>query len=389
MDCTQWQALLDAHLDGTLNEQQEQAFTEHLNTCGQCRHLYTVRMDCLQLDETAQVPELFAHSWRQNLKREEDGIMEQTTPPSPKRRLNTRTWLRGLSIAAALLLVVGGSLTLGRRLGTGTPQADSQTESYSAPYSRSAGSALQSNDSAMPAVPMDVSAEAAPAPTKTEKIIRTVSLSLTTRQFEDDLAKIQSNLTDLGGYVENSDLSADARARRYASLRLRVPVEKLDGFLEDLQGIGYLVSMSESAEDVSEQYLDVETRLITQKAKMERLQALLEKAGSVEDLLQIETEIANTQYQLDSLTGALRGYDSKVNYATVWLTLNEETIPTTQGEPTLGERIRAALSDSWTSVKAFLADAAVFLVVLLPYAAVLAIVIYVVIRIVKNRRKKA
>lgn len=384
MDCSHWHALLDAHMDGGLTAQQEEAFQDHLSTCGQCKHLFTVRMDCTTLDQATQVPELFLSGWRQKVKREEDGLSElQTKQPSPRKRMNTQL-LRGLSMAAALVLIVGGSLTLGRRLGTNAPQPEDQAEAtYAAPYGqRSAVGGVQDTGFAAPSAPaMAKEAEEA-------KIIRTVSLSLTTRQFEQDLARIQKSLTDLGGYVENSDLNADARARRYVSLRLRVPVDKLDGFVADLQGIGYLVSLSESAEDVSEQYQDVETRLSTQQSKMERLKILLEKAESVEDLLQIETEVANTQYQLDSLTGTLRGYDSKVNYATVWLSLSEESISETQGEPTLAERIRVALGDSWAFAKSFMKDAAVFLVVLLPYLIVLAVLIYIIVLIVKRRRKQ-
>lgn len=389
MDCKQWNALLDAHVAGELDPVAETEFTRHLAACHACRHQYIVRKDLSSLDEDAQVPELFAYSWRQNVKREE-ALMNQQTPAPVARRRNPGMLLRGLAIAAAFLLVVGGSLTVGRRLGQKEDTAgDANVMSYGAPgaSTRQAARAVPESDQSYGGV-MDMAAEAAPAPqARQEKIIRTVSMSLSTRTFDDDLERIQTNLTSLGGYVENSDLSADARARRTASLRLRVPVDKLDGFLNDLKGVGYLVSLSESAEDISEQYTDVETRLATQQAKMERLQALLKQAESVEDLLAIETEIANTQYQLDSMTGTLRGYDSRVNYATVWLTLTEETVQETQGQPTLGARIAAAVSDAWAYAKAFLADAAVFLIVLLPYALVLGVVVYLIIRIVKHRRK--
>ena len=152
--------------------------------------------------------------------------------------------------------------------------------------------------------------------------------------------------------------------------------------------MGQLLSYNESAQDVSEQYADLETRLQTQQSKMQRLQALLEKAGSVKDLLEIENEVANTQYELDSLTGALRGYNSKINYATLWLTLQEETVPEAQGQPALGARIRAALEDVWAATKAFCEDAAVLVVVLLPFAAVLALVVFIIRIFIKKHGRK-
>lgn len=392
MDCRQWTSLLDAHVAGSLTDEQERAFTAHLDTCELCRHLYTVRMDCRQLDEGAGVPDQFALGWRRSIRQEEESIMQEPTQQQPGRRPAARTGvlLRALSVAAALLLVVGGTLTLGRRLGTDRPQAGE-----GAAYAGAARSMGNADDNRMERGLMTMDAEPAPAPKaaapmegeRPAKIIRTVSLTLSTRSFDEDLARVQTALKEMGGYVENSDINAEARARRYARLRLRVPVGQLDSLVDTLKGVGDLLSLSESAEDVSEQYADVETRLQTQKTKMARLQALLDKSPSVEELLKIETEIANTQYELDSLTGALRGYDSKVDYASVWLTLREETVPETQGKITLGERIRRAMADTWDMLRAFAADLAVFMAVLLPFLAALAVIVIIIVVIVRKHRR--
>lgn len=402
MNCIQWHALLDAHLAGSLTPAQQKDFEAHLNACDDCQHLYTVRMDCRMLDDAAEVPALFASSWRQQVKREEEIMQEPNQLPVRRRKFLNRPWLRVASIAAALLVVVGGSLTLGRQLGMRQRATDASYDyaaGYSMPYQERAGTlGLNSKQAMAPAememaadrsVPQSVAREEADAtPRAATRIIRTASLTLSTRSFDTDLAALETKLLALGGYVENIDLSTQTRARRNADMRLRVPVDALDAFLEQLKGMGQLLSYNESAQDVSEQYADLETRLQTQQSKMQRLQALLEKAGSVKDLLEIENEVANTQYELDSLTGALRGYDSKINYATLWLTLQEETVPEAQGQPALGARIRAALEDVWAATKAFCEDAAVLVVVLLPFAAALALVVFIIRIFIKKHGRK-
>ncbi len=400
MNCTQWHALLDAHLAGSLTPAQEKDFEVHLTACDDCQHLYTVHMDCRMLDDAAEVPALFASSWRQQVKREEEIMQEPNQLPVRRRKFLNRPWLRVASIAAALLVVVGGSLTLGRQLGMQQRATDASYDyaaGYSMPYQERAGTpGLNSKQAMAPAemaadrsAPQSVAREEADAtPRVATRIIRTASLTLSTRSFDTDLAALETKLLALGGYVENIDLSTQTRARRNADMRLRVPVDALDAFLEQLKGMGQLLSYNESAQDVSEQYADLETRLQTQQSKMQRLQALLEKAGSVKDLLEIENEVANTQYELDSLTGALRGYNSKINYATLWLTLQEETVPEAQGQPALGARIRAALEDAWAVTKAFCEDAAVLVVVLLPFVTALALVVFIIRIFIKKRGRK-
>ena len=145
--------------------------------------------------------------------------------------------------------------------------------------------------------------------------------------------------------------------------------------------------MTESQEDVSERYSDTATRLQTQTTKMERLIDLLSKAMLVDDILEIEREIADTQYQIDKLTGSLRGMDSKVDYSTVRLYVTEEIVTPSPSEPNLAERIRLALSDAWAMTIDFLEDFVVLLTVTLPYLIVLIIVIVIVRRIMRRKKK--
>ena len=120
---------------------------------------------------------------------------------------------------------------------------------------------------------------------------------------------------------------------------------------------------------------------------MDRLQALLEKATTVADILSIEGQIADTQYQVDSLTGSLRGIDSKVDYSTVSLSLTEERVAPETAQYTLWERIQMAAADAWAATLGMLENAAVFLAVVLPYLLAAAVLVVITIKLIRRKRK--
>lgn len=384
--------LLTAYLEGSLSQTDRAAMDDHLKHCGDCQLLLRIRQDCQELDDESEVPALFSSAWRQAIHQQEEDTMQNDQEVKKERGpLRVRPWM---AVAAALVFVVGGTL-LTRR--PAVKDTQSQYDQVGAPYpadtsAKNESDTYSATGAVMPAYSRSSAAEAAPAPDvnaaeQSAKIIRTISLTMVSREFDKDLEALNAALQAVGGHVEYSDIAADRGSRRYANLTLRVPKDKLDAFLTSARGLGRTLSMTESQEDVSEQYLDVDTRLATQKTKMARLQDLLLKAMTVTDVLSIEREIADTQYQIDSLTGSLRGMDSKVDYSTITISLTEESVAATTPDQTLLDRIGIAVADAWRQVKAFLTDVVVFLTVILPYALALFILIVVIKKIFWRKKK--
>ena len=85
----------------------------------------------------------------------------------------------------------------------------------------------------------------------------------------------------------------------------------------------HVVYSSRSSEDITEQYTDIETRLATLQTKHERLLALLDQAGKMEDIISLENALADCEYEIDSLTGSKRHYDDLVGFSTFSVTLDE------------------------------------------------------------------
>ena len=175
------------------------------------------------------------------------------------------------------------------------------------------------------------------------KMIYTGELYLQTKSFEDASRAIDKMVEDMGGYYESHNLN---QGGSYRSLHatVRVPQEKFTSFMDQAGQVAHVTDRYAYQEDVSEQYYDVESRLTTQRTKLERLQKLLAQAENMEDIITLETAISDTELAIEQLTGSLRKYDSLVNFSTITLTLDEVYRLSSEEVPvqTFGERLSSA-----------------------------------------------
>lgn len=181
------------------------------------------------------------------------------------------------------------------------------------------------------------------------KIIYEGVIEARTKRFEEDMDTILTKLKEYGGYQQNASTSGTKPEKwqdrgRSATLVLRVPSEHFDDFMNVLKGLGETVSKSVNGRDVSEDYFDTQSRLKTLRIQKERLEALLEKAATLEDVIEIENAIENTTSRIEDLEIHLRGYDSLIEYSivTVYLTEVNALQAVKPADEPLGERITAA-----------------------------------------------
>ena len=179
------------------------------------------------------------------------------------------------------------------------------------------------------------------------KMIYRGSLELQTTEFEHSDTEIKALTRRLGGYFEEQSTRNRSGGYRSASYTVRVPAGRFEEFLGQVGNICAVVYQTQSADDVSEYYYDMESRLETAKIKLDRLQALLARAEAMEDIITLESAISDTEYQIERLSGEKRHYDSLIGYSTITVELNEvyrvtdlETAPLT-----FGQRIGAAFRD--------------------------------------------
>lgn len=218
------------------------------------------------------------------------------------------------------------------------------------------------------------------------KLVYTGDLTIETTDFEDSAQALYDTVNQYEGYFSSSDVSSYSQNYRWGSYTVRLPSEHYYAFQQALGELCHITRTSTTVEDISEVYYDTQGRLETQEIKLERLQSLLEQAENMEDIITIESAISDTQWQIDSLSGEMRHYDSIVDYATIEIYLDEVyQLSTVQEAPkTFGERIGNGLTQGGENFVDGLED----LVVGLAYnwAGILVIAVIVVAGLTVRRR---
>jgi hypothetical protein len=119
-----------------------------------------------------------------------------------------------------------------------------------------------------------------------------------------------------------------------------VPSHRYDLFLTELIGIGRLIHRSENTEDVTLRYYDLEGRLETKKELLRTYQSYLGKAVNIEEILKVEAQISQLQYDIDGTGIQLRNLANSVDYATIQLNILGSAAASSSQDVTFGERIK-------------------------------------------------
>ena len=216
--------------------------------------------------------------------------------------------------------------------------ADYSLDTMALESSADNGTAVFSEDDAAAAAHSTDSASA--------KIIYTANLSLESKDYDAARAALDAALQAAGGYLESSSEYSGTDDSRSVSLTYRVPQENYDSFLAAIAEAGNVTYKNQQADDVTAQYLDVETRLENLKAQRTRLQQLQQQADNLSDLLEIESSLTDVQSQIESWQSQMDWYSDQVEQCTVYVSLSEVSTysPPSEG---FGSRIASAFADGW------------------------------------------
>ena len=247
--------------------------------------------------------------------------------------------------------------------------------------------ALESGADNGTAVYSEDDAAAAAHSTDHAKIIYTANLSLESKDYDAARAALDAALAEAGGYLESSSEYSDAGDSRSVSLTYRVPQQNYENFLAAVAEAGNVTYKNQQADDVTAQYMDVETRLENLKNQRTRLQQLQQQADNLSDLLEIESSLTDVQSQIESWQSQLDWYSNQVSCCTVYITLNEvETLTPTS--TSFGAKLLAALRNGWTGFVSGAQAVAVFLVGAWPAILIGAVCGVIYYRVRHPRKKK-
>ena len=169
----------------------------------------------------------------------------------------------------------------------------------------------------------------------------------------------------VGGYVGNANVVAGREQHRTAVLEVKVPAARFDDLIAGLRPLGRVESVNVSAQDVGEEYVDVTTRIANARRLEERLIDLLaNRTGKLQDVLNVERELARVREEIERHEGRLRYLRSRTSLSTLSVSLHEP-VPIT-GNPSAGDVVAEAFRRAWRNLLALVAGAIASLGVLVP-----------------------
>lgn len=234
--------------------------------------------------------------------------------------------------------------------------------------------------------------ELAPAPgtpissVQPRSLVRTAEITVEVADAAVSARDIRAAAVASGGFV------GEERSGSYGSwVTVRVPTDALDRLVEDVAALGTVLERSASVVDATEEVVDLDARVTSQQASVTRVRVLLAQASSIGDVVAIESELARREAELDSLSGRLAAVRDQVALSTLTVDLRGPAGGPVTGEPRMAGFLDG-LAAGWSGLLAVGAGAgavAGFLLPFLPVVAVLAGVVWLVVRMVRGRRRPA
>lgn len=215
-----------------------------------------------------------------------------------------------------------------------------------------------------------------------QKIIKTANIDLEVQDVPATRDALQAIATTNGGYVGSFSMNRYGEDRLYASLVMRVPASAFDQALSSVAALGTLKSQSMQAEDVTEEYVDLQAQRTALAHQLAQYQRIMEKGENVSEIMEVQVQIERVQVEIDRIDGRLKYLDSRIDYATLTVSFREPEPVGSRAGPSITSVINQAIA-GFVGVTAALF---VILVSLIPLI-ILAIIVYAIYRWWKGRGK--
>ena len=217
-------------------------------------------------------------------------------------------------------------------------------------------------------------------------VITTGWVTITVTDPMDAAAETARITESVGGRIDSrSEYAPRGGDGGSATLTLRIPSKDLTATLDKLKKLGEVQEVSLSATDVTMESQDLDARITSMRASIDRLTALLAGATDTDSLIALETAISDRQGQLESMEAQQRFLADQVSMSTVTLNLVTEQVVADPQPVTFLDGLVAG----WNAFVAFFAGLLVVIGVLIPWLVLAGIITAVVVVLIKRRKPKA
>ena len=281
--------------------------------------------------------------------------------PVRRRRAAVALAAAGLAASAVLTGCAGGTSDSGGAAGSDSAASSPKDVAQAAP-----GTADRSSSDTSGASGASEGTDQAAAPAVSEqRLVREGRLDVQARDVDDAVASVRRTVTTAKGFVADEQTTTgqapvptpelpvpqagqSVPAITRSELTLRVPTNALDRVMDQVGDVGRVTARSQSSQDVTSQYVDVQSRVTSQRASVDRVRTLLDRATNLGQVVQIEGELSRREADLESLEAQLKALQDSTSLSTLTVALTP--IPAAAAHPKHERHgFVAGLSGGWTA----------------------------------------
>jgi hypothetical protein len=193
-------------------------------------------------------------------------------------------------------------------------------------------------------------------PVKEQMLIRTAYIVMEVENYEVSRLKLDTLVKSCKSWISAEDMqNYDYRISN--NLSIRVPAANLSKLISSILAIGKKIDNQRiESTDVTEEYIDTESRLNNQRAVEKKFTALLKQTKTIEEILQIESKLADIRGQIESLEGRIRYLNNRVSFSTINLNIYQKIDFKYAPEPmeSFWERFKKSIHNGWKGLVAFI-----------------------------------
>lgn len=214
-------------------------------------------------------------------------------------------------------------------------------------------------------------------------LIRQGQASIEVTRLDDAVTKVRQTAAQFGGFVANTSLHSGRDEQRAGTLEVRVPTAQFDGLLAALGGLGKVESVSASAQDVGDEYVDLGARAANARRLEARLiEMLATRTGKLSDVLTVEQELTRVREQIERYEARLKWLEKRSSLSTLAIALHEP-LPLIERQPGPGP-VALAFAEAWARAIGVLAWCIASLGVLVPVAGLIALALLLARRLLRG-----
>lgn len=233
----------------------------------------------------------------------------------------------------------------------------------------------------------------------THLILKSADMRLLVEDSDQAIDRVTQIVGDSGGYIISSRVwnqpHYDGKNYKYATITIGVPVESFERTLNRLRNISVeVLDETASGEDVTDQYVDLQSQLVNLEATRERIKSFLEDAQTVDEALRINQQLSEIERQIEEIKGRINYLQDRSSYSTITVTLEPE-LPEIEPTPTPEPKPwtpSETVGDAWkTLTKAYqgIIDLLIwFLLVFVPIFGPPVLIVWVILKLVFRKPNK-